>query len=173
MKLTRIFPILTAALLLILPACLDNNTAELRDYYAWRDLNLLYIDSIAADTEDGELLYTPITPVWDNSFTIYLRWHNEEENPSDIKPLSTSTCHVKYLLTSVLGDTLDSSSSFKCVPNQMVTGFMAALTNMKVNDTVTAVIPYSAGYGVYGSGSIPPFTTLVFGIRLDSISKLM
>lgn len=173
MRLNRLFPILTAAALTILPACLDNETAKLSDYYAWRDLNLRYIDSISMVTEDGLLQYTPITPVWDKSFTIYMKWHNEEENPSAITPLSTSTCHVKYTLTSIAGDTLDSSASFKCVPNNMVTGFMAALTNMRVNDTVTAVLPYSAGYGVYGSNSILPFSTLVFGIRLDSISKLM
>lgn len=173
MRLSKLFPITTAALLLVLPACLDNNTSDISDYYYWRNLNIQYIDSISTATENGELLYTPITPVWDESFTVYLRWYNEERNPSFITPLSTSTCHVKYTLTSIAGDTLDSSSSFTCQPNDMITGFMAALTNMRVNDTVTAVIPYAAGYGVYGSGSIPPFSTLIFGIRLDSISKLM
>lgn len=173
MKLKRLFPILTAVFLLILPACLDNNSAELKDFYAWRDRNLNYIDSISMVTQNGQLVYTDITPVWDNSFTIYMTWHNEERNPSFVTPLSTSTCYVKYTLTNINGDTIDKSSSFKCVPNNMVTGFMAALTNMRVNDTVTAVLPYSAGYGTYGSGSIPPFTTLIFGIRLDSISKLM
>ena len=124
-------------------------------------------------TVDGKLAYQKISPVWDKSFSILLRWHNEEKNPSEVTPLSTSTCHVKYTLTNIEGDTLDSSPSFRCIPNNMITGFMAALTTMRVNDTVTAVIPYTAGYGAYGSGKVLPYSTLVFGIRLDSISRLM
>ena len=172
MKLSRIFPILTVASLMILPSCLGDSIES--NYSAWRELNQKYIDSLEILTEDGELVYQKLTPVWDPSFSILMKWHNDkDENPSFVTPLSTSTCYVKYTLTSILGDTLDSSASFKCVPNAMVTGFMTALTNMRVNDTVTAVIPYTAGYGVYGQGSIPPYTTLVFGIRLDSIARLM
>ena len=173
MKLSRIFPILTAILLVTLPSCLGGNDNE-SDYSAWRLLNQEYYDSIEIATVDGVLQYIPITPVWDNSFTVLLHWHNDpEENASAITPLSTSTCHVKYTLTNIQGDTLDSSASFTCVPNEMVTGFMAAVTNMRVNDTVTAVIPYTAGYGAYGYSSILPYSTLIFGIRLDSISKLL
>lgn len=173
MKIKRLFPLLTIASLLILPSCFGDSD-NVNDYSEWRALNQAYYDSIETATVDGVLQYVPITPVWDKSFTILMHWHNDpDENSSWITPLSTSTCHVKYTLTSVTGDTLDSSASFKCVPNNMVTGFMAALTNMRVNDTVTAVIPYTAGYGMYGYGSILPYTTLTFGIRLDSISKLM
>ena len=173
MKLSRIFPVLTAAALLILPSCFndDDNTV---DYSSWRTLNQEYIDSIETVMENGQYLYTKVSPSWDQSFSIFMRWHNDpDENPSFVTPLSTSTCHVKYTLTNIQGDTLDSSASFTCVPNNMVTGFMAAVTNMRVNDTVTAVIPYTAGYGAYGYGGVRPYSTLVFGIRLDSISKLM
>ena len=173
MKLTRLFPFLTVIALLILPACLDDNNHS-SDYSAWRELNQQYYDSIETATINGVLQYQKITPVWDKSFSVLMKWHNDpNENPSHITPLSTSKCIVKYTLTNIAGDTLDSSSSFACVPNAMITGFMAALTNMRVNDTVTAVIPYTAGYGVYGSGQVAPYSTLVFGIRLDSIAKLM
>lgn len=168
----RIFPILTIASLLVLPSCFNDD--ESYDYLAWRDLNLWYIDSISKVTTGGELQYNPITPVWDKSITVYLKWHNDkEETANNLSPLSTSTCLVKYTLRNIAGDTLDSSSKFTCVPNGTVTGFMTALTNMHVKDSVTAVIPYTAGYGVFGSGSILPFTTLIFDIKLDSISKLM
>lgn len=173
MRLNRLFPILTAFSLLVLPACLGDND-NINDYSQWRQKNLDYIDEVATQTQDGKLVFTPITPVWDNSFTVYMQWHNEgERNPSEVTPLSTSTCRVKYTLTNIDGDTLDSSASFTCVPRDMVTGFMAALTNMRVNDTVTAVIPYTAGYGAYGYNSVLPYSTLIFGIRLDSIVKLM
>lgn len=174
LKSRHIFPVLMALSLLVLPACFGDNDVSSNNYAEWRALNQTYYDSIQTVTVDGKLQYVPVTPVWDNSFTVYLHWHNNpDENPSEVTPLSTSTCHVKYTLTNIQGDTLDSSASFTCVPNNMVTGFMAALTNMRVNDTVTAVIPYTAGYGAYGYSGILPYSTLIFGIRLDSISKLM
>lgn len=173
MTLKRLFPIVTAVSLFILPSCLGGNDIY-SDYSEWRTLNQNYYDSIEIATIDGILQYIPITPVWDNSFTVLMHWHNDpEESMNAITPLSTSTCHVKYTLTNIKGDTLDSSAAFTCIPNNMVTGFMAALTNMRENDTVTAVIPYTAGYGVSGYSSILPYSTLIFGIRLDSISKLL
>lgn len=172
MKLKKLFPILTVASLLTLPSCFGDT--DQYDYLAWRNLNIKYIDSISMVTDNGQLQYTPITPVWDKSFTIYMKWHNDpNENPSELTPFSNSTCHLKYTLTNIEGDTLDSSASFTCVPNGTVTGFMTAITHMRVNDTVTAVIPYTAGYGVYGQGAILPYSTLIFNIRLDSISRLL
>lgn len=174
MKRSRFFPFLFIMLLLVLPSCFNDDDGGSKTYNEWRALNERYYDSISTVMENGQLAYVPITPVWDKSFTVLLKWHNDpNENPSYVTPLSTSTCIVKYTLTNIAGDTLDSSASYTCVPNNMVTGFMAALTNMRVNDTVTAVVPYTAGYGTYGYSSILPYSTLVFGIRLDSISKLM
>lgn len=174
MKFSRLFPIFAIACLIILPACFHDNDDK-TDYTQWKLQNDAYLEEIATMTEDGKLVYTPVSPVWDNSFTVYMRWHNKpgEENPSDIRPLSTSTCIVKYTLKNIAGETLDSSANFVCVPNQLVTGFNTALTNMKVNDTVTAVVPYTAGYGMGGYGSVLPYSTLIFGIRLVSINKLM
>lgn len=40
---------------------------------------------------------------------------------------------------------------------------------MRVGDSAQVVIPYLEGYGVSGSGSILPFTTLVFNIKLVDI----
>ena len=172
MKTIRLFPLLIALTLLVLPACLNNNDNS-SDFSEWRQLNEDYITRISTLSEDGSLVYTPVTPAWDKSFTVYMKWHNEERNPSEVTPLSTSSCLVKYTLTNIDGDTLDSSQRFSCTPNNMVTGFMTALTHMRVNDTVTAVIPYTAGYGVYGYSDILPYSTLIFGIRLDSITRLM
>lgn len=172
MILKRLFPIFTAVAILVLPSCLGKED-KINDYSEWRELNTNYFDSLANAMVDGHLVYQEIKPDWDKSFSILMRWHNEDRNPSFVTPLSTSTCIVNYTLTNISGDTLDSSAGYSCVPNKMITGFMAALTNMRVNDTVTAVIPYTAGYGVYGSGAVYPYSTLIFGIRLDSISRLM
>lgn len=163
---------LIVPVLLVMTACFNDND-DSRDYSEWRNLNTAYFDSLSILMEDGQFVYEQYTPAWDNSFKVLLKWHNDRtENSSFVTPLSNSTCYVKYTLTNISGDTLDSSASFKCVPNNMVTGFMAALMQMRVNDTITAVVPYSAGYGAYGYSTVLPYSTLTFGIRLDSISKL-
>ena len=61
-------------------------------------------------------------------------------------------------------------SIFRCKPNEMITGFWAATTNMEIGDSVTAVIPYTSGYGVTGSGAILPYSTLIFNIKLVDIA---
>lgn len=172
MRLTRIFP-LVVALCLLLPSCLGSSKET--DFTQWRELNTqAFIDSSQLIDENGKLAYTELTPGWDKSFSILMKWHNDRsKNTNLLTPLSNSTCHIKYTLTNINNDTLDYSSSYTCVPNNMVTGFMAALTNMNPGDTVTAILPYTAGYGIYGYGAVPPYSTLVFGIRLDSISSLM
>lgn len=171
MKISRFFPLACMLSLILLPACF-NDSKDDSDYSEWRELNQQYFNKMAVLEDNGSLVYDEFTPGWDNSFSILMRWHNERNGDNLITPLSNSTCHVKYTLTNIDGDTLDSSASFVCVPNKMVTGFMAALMNMTINDTVTAILPFTAGYGSAGYSGIPPYSTLIFGIRLDSISKL-
>lgn len=174
MKFKRFFPVLMAIALLVLPSCFKDDDEDKGDYLSWGELNTrAFYDSLALTDDYGNKVYEEFTPVWDRSFSILLRWHNEgERNESFLTPLSNSTCYVKYTLRNIEGDTLDTSASLKCVPNNLVTGFMAALSQMRVNDTVTAVVPSAAGYGGFGYGAVLPNSTLVFGIRLDSISPL-
>lgn len=173
MKFSNIFAILTAATLVLLPSCLSTEEEVTNDYAAWRLLNERYVDSIENVTKDGSLVYEKIVPEWDKSIFVLVDWINDRtENSNLLTPLSNSTVTVKYTLTNIQGDTLDQNSSYVLQPNNMVTGFWTAVTNMHVHDTVNVVIPYNAGYGLYGNGNILPFTTLNFGIRLDSINKL-
>ena len=163
----KILPLTLVSLLF--SSCLGNNN-EANNYSEWRAENDAFIANAEIETENGLLVYEKVSPSWDNTVFALMRWHNEREaNSNGLVPLSNSTIDVKYTLTTIAGDTVDSSSSFRCKPNQMITGFWTAVTNMHETDTVTAIIPYSSGYGAYGSGAVPPYSTLIFGIRLDSI----
>ena len=51
----------------------------------------------------------------------------------------------------------------------MIEGWKIALVNMRVGDSVRVVIPYKLGYGASGSGAIPPYSTLVFDMKLVDI----
>lgn len=173
MKFSRFLPLVIISTLFVLPSCFED-TKELSDYYEWRDLNIEYINNLEAQTEGGLPVYEKIIPDWDNSVYVLVKWHNDrKEDTNLLTPLSNSTIRVKYTLTNIDGDTIDSSSSYVCQPNNLVTGFWTAVTNMHEKDTVTAVMPYIAGYGYTGSGRILPYSTLIFGIRLDSIVNLV
>ena len=173
MKFTKYFIFLFGCALLLLPSCLGNNDNISKDYTEWYTINQEYIDSCELVMENGSLAYERVVPNWDQSVFVLMRWYNDRsETVNLLTPLSNSTITVKYTLTNIAGDTLDSSSSFECQPNNMITGFWTAVTHMHEKDTITAVIPYDAGYGSYGSGSVLPYSTLIFGIRLDSINKL-
>lgn len=153
---------------LILSSCLGDNTKS-SDYSEWREKNTAYIEAAEIEMENGHLKYEKIVPPWDPSIYTLLQWHNQRDESAGIPPISNSTVDIKYLLTNISGDTLDSSSSFRCRPSSLVTGFQIALTNMLPGDSVTAIIPYTAGYGEYNYGSVLPYSTLIFGIKLDSI----
>ena len=50
-----------------------------------------------------------------------------------------------------------------------ISGWTWALMEMTVGDKAEVVIPWQLGYGSNGSGSIPPYSTLIFTMTLNSI----
>lgn len=170
-----------AAVLLLLPSCLgDDNTTDLNEYEEWRVENLDYLTKAAAETTDGKLKYEKIVPDWCTGNYILMQWHNDRSlTANNLRPLSNSWVDVKYQVTDINGNVMDSSYSnktpadsiFRMQPNGTVLGFWTAVTNMHVGDSVTAILPYDTGYGAYGSGSIQPYSTLIFGIKLVDIVR--
>lgn len=176
MRLKNFGFLILPALLFVMSSCLGGDDTE--DYSEWMKQNLSYLEEKEAETESGKAKYEKIIPSWDKASYILLKWHNNRsETEKNLTPLFNSTCDVKYLLTNIKGDTIDSSyaikqygdSIFRCKPNEMVTGFAIALSNMHVGDSVTAILPYYTGYGAFGSRSVLPFSTLIFQIKLKSI----
>ena len=178
MKLKRFGFLILPFTLLTLSSCLGDDDDSDFDLDSWRAENATYITEAEAATENGVKKYEKIVPKWDPATFVLMQWHHRGNPVNKLKPLDNSTLDVKYLLTNVRGDTLDSSyaltangdSIFRCKPNEMITGFWAATTNMEIGDSVTAVIPYTSGYGVTGSGAILPYSTLIFNIKLVNIA---
>ena len=69
-----------------------------------------------------------------------------------------------YLQTASYGDSL-----FRTQPSSVIQGWTIALLDMRVGDSARVVIPYNLGYGSSGSGVIPPYSTLVFDMKLVDI----
>ena len=162
-----------------LTSCLGGDDKSY-DYAEWISENENYFirmqDTIGAD---GNKVFEKITPVWAPSVSILAQWHNDRSlTAGNLVPMDNSTVDIIYEGKYYNGVTFDSSFSqttygdsiYRCKPTDMISGFWAMLTNMHVGDSVTCVIPSSAGYGA-SSSSLMPYSTLVFNIKLKSIYK--
>lgn len=174
MKLKKYGFLILPLTLAALASCINDNDNE-TDYSQWRSENNAFITAAEAEMLNGGKRYEKVVPKWDPATFVLMQWHKRGDTSDDLKPLDNSTLKVKYLLTDIKGDTLDSSYSltdslFTCKPCNMITGFWTATTSMHQGDSVTAIIPYTSGYGVTGSGSVLPYSTLIFQIKLVEIS---
>lgn len=175
-------PILTlmaaASLAPLLTSCLSDDDTP--SYTDWRERNEKYVTEAQSKLDDsGNPVYTRIANEWAPSAWVLMDWHNDRSLTSgNLQPRDNSTVNVKYAVKDIDGNLLDSSYSmstaagdsiYQCKPSQNIVGFWRALTAMHVGDSVTVVIPWVAAYGVMGSGSIKPYSTLLFDIKLVDI----
>lgn len=171
MNFKKLAPLALPVVLLFSSSCLKDDPKE--TYGEWRSQNEEYISNAE---KSGR--YTKITPKWDNTSYVLIDWIRRGNSPNKIKPLDNSTVDVVYLLTNIKGDTIDSSfklstdSIYRVQPSQTCTGFRVALTSMNIGDSIEAVMPYFAGYGESGYGSVLPYSTLIFQIKLVGIPAL-
>jgi FKBP-type peptidyl-prolyl cis-trans isomerase FklB len=56
-------------------------------------------------------------------------------------------------------------------PGQVIKGWQEALTMMPVGSTWQLFIPYELAYGDRDTGTIKPFSALIFDVQLVSIVK--
>ncbi|MDE5572229.1 MAG: FKBP-type peptidyl-prolyl cis-trans isomerase [Muribaculaceae bacterium] len=154
-------------------ACDDDNDND--TYKEWREENVDYINKEASRLVDGKNYYKRIVPGWNSALYVLIHYfNNTEETAGNLVPLETSTVAVKYKGMLYDGTPFDSSyvntdSLFITKVTGVISGWQIALQEMHVGDSVDVIIPYQAAYGVSGSGSIPPYSTLKFGIKLVDI----
>lgn len=171
-----ILSILLTTLLIFATSCIKDNTI---DYTEWEQKNTAFVAAAEAERDDdGSLKFTRIVPDWaPNAFTL-VKWENDRSlTEKNLRPLSNSVVKVKYDLEDIEGrritdsysSTTHGDSIYQCRPNQNIIGFWSCVTNMHVGDSVTCVIPYVSGYGSTANGSIKPYSTLVYHIKLVSI----
>ena len=101
-------------------------------------------------------------------------FNDRAKTEGNLSPLKSSKVAVKYkgmLYTGIGFDSTtigpDSVRIFGL--SSLIAGWKVALQDMRVGDTCEIVIPYTMGYGVAGSRSISPYSTLKFGMKLVDI----
>ena len=155
----------------------DDNTWD--TYTEWRDLNNSWLAEQQGKTDaSGEKFYTTLVAPWNPKGYVLIHYYNDRaETEGNLSPLYNSTVNVRYRGSFYNAVGFDSSdlqtehgkgiAQFQL--NQVIEGWSLAISDMRVGDTAEILIPYAMGYGLSGSGAIPPFTNLQFNVRLVDI----
>lgn len=86
-----------------------------------------------------------------------------------VVPTPSTNCEVCYKMELPDGTKVDENACATFQASRLIPGARLALTKMRVGDEWEVYIPYEQGYGVQGSGKIPPYSALVFTIKLIAI----
>lgn len=176
-----LFTLLAMPLLAIsFTSCGDDDTKTTWEKYTeWRNENIQYLADKGRIEIDGKAYYQRVVPDWENGIYVLIHYFNDRNlTAGNLVPLSTSIVDVKYKGMLINDIPFDSSynnkaeygdSIFRTSLSNVINGWKIALQNMHVGDSCEVLIPYEAGYGISGSGSILPFSTLKFGIKLVDI----
>lgn len=180
------FPIILT--LCVVMACVvscgtdDDDSDTWGDYKEWREDNEAWLEEQAALTNpDGTPYYERITPSWNPSAYVLMHWFNDRSlTAENLKPYSTSTVDVKYYgrlyddvaFDSSYAQTAYGDSIYRTQLTQVITGWMIAVTQMHVGDSVDVLIPYQQGYNSSSTSVIKPYSALRFGIKLVDIPYL-
>lgn len=168
---------ITAMMVPAIASCVSETDWDL--YQTWRnDNNEWYLAQREKKNPDGTPYYTVLSPAWYPESGVLIHYFNDRKlTEGNLSPLLTSTVDVKYIGRLYDGTPFDSSylqtangdSIFRTLPSSVIQGWTIALLNMRVGDSARIVVPYSLGYGATSSGSILPYSTLIFDMKLVDI----
>ena len=169
-------------------ACKDDDdddttyTYDLSDFQQWRAQNDAWVAEMQQRRNaDGTPYYTTVIPAWNPGIFVLMHYFNDRsDTEGNLTPLSTSTVDVRYVGYDCEGAGFDSSTNvnrygklgiarFGC--NQVISGWTAAMEQMRVGDTVEIIVPYNAAYGTQYTAAVRPYSSLRFNIRLDDIYR--
>lgn len=169
--------LLSAVGIAAVSSCTDDASTNWELYSEWRESNTsFYEEQKYLINPTGGNFYTTLVPSWNSGAEILIRYLNDRTlTEGNLTPMSNSTVNVKYIGKYYNGTGFDSSylatdSVVQLSLSKVIEGWRIALQYMRVGDSVEIVVPYLWGYGSQGSGSIPPYSTLVFGIKLTDIA---
>lgn len=150
-----------------------------KQYAGWREQNEKFFerqrDSLDAD---GNFFYQSVRPSWNPAAEVLIHYFTDrDETAANLQPMLTSTVDIIYYARQSNGEPADSSylqteygrAVARFEIRKTIKGVAIALMEMHAGDSVQVVVPYTLAYGASTSTSFPPFTTLVFNMRLVDI----
>lgn len=130
--------------------------------------------------ELNELLIRIVNEGYDIDTTDLGVYYVVYEEGTGVYPKAGDTLTVEYVAAFTDGVVFDASANhfangkwvFIYKEESVIQGFDNALSVMKKGGEIDAIIPSTLGYGITGSGVVPPYTTLIFNIKLDNIQPV-
>lgn len=145
------------ALIVAVPFLFFTACEKTDKYIDWKEMNTAWYEQHKNDegfkvTESG-LSYKRISP---------------EANPSEGRPNKGDVVTVDYKLSYIDGTEVQAKDNipFYLASKDMIKGFSEALLKMTVGETFKFYMPHTIGYGAQKGGLIPPYSTLIYEIRL-------
>ncbi len=158
-------------------SCIKDDDSE--DYTVWRAENEAFFNRMkdSIDPATGKHVYDSIPSLAYPQY--YVLYREITPGPADntLKPLYTSTVSVDYSghLYNTTTDFDEGNMVFVVGRGtsqySIIAGWTWAVMQMTVGDNWEVIIPWQLAYGANGSGSIPPYSTLVFDMTLKQIVK--
>jgi FKBP-type peptidyl-prolyl cis-trans isomerase FklB len=172
----KIFYFISAVLAVIaVNSCgMDDDESNWEKYADWRTENLAWLETQKSlKNADGTYFYTKVQPGYEGSSYVLMHYFEDpSQNKDNLQPLYTSSATVNYTVRLYDGTLVDSAANFTNALNDgLIEGWAIAVQQMHVGDTAQIVMPYEVAYGSNGSGSIYPYSTLLFNIRLVDIAN--
>lgn len=168
--------LLLSGLALMVAGCFHDPDSPADTYREWKDRNEQYVSEAELRTDDnGNPYFEKIVPSWAPNTFVLVHWHNDRAlTENNLSPMDNSTTQIKYQLLDIDGKELSNSYSaadsvYTSKPSSNIIGMWTALTHMNVGDSVTMVIPSSAGYGELNYSGITPYSTLIYNVKFKAI----
>ena len=159
-------------------SCIDENEEYTKMLDKWKIENENYFTNMKDSTSFK--IYN--IPLEHGGGKYYYKIINKGDTTS-VSPILTDLVTVNYRGMFIDGGVFDytyngtnpvnnpTAKPVEFTVNNLITGWSVNLTQMKSGEVRTIVLPYNLAYGVYGVGSILPYSTLRFDIQLVSIKK--
>lgn len=165
-----------------LPACNDDIETDLAHYSDWKEQNEAWLKEMQAKKNpDGTPYYQTVVPAWNPGAFVLMHYFNDRsETAENLQPLYTSTVDVRYIGYDCENEPFDSSTIDntygklgirRFTVNSVIQGWSIALMDMHVGDTAEIIVPYEIAYGSSYYGTILPYSTLRFNVRLADIYR--
>lgn len=153
--------VIISSIMLVNTSCITEEDDERTEQQELQELNEL-ISSLISEGFDIDT----------TAMGVYYITHVEGEGPL-VQPYDTIDIAYEGYLTD--GFLFDSTDSWEFIYKQqsLIPGFDDGLALMNKNCEIELIIPSSLAYGAYGSPpSIPPFSTLIFGVKMNDIKPV-
>ena len=179
---------------LVITSCEETDGA-VDPYFNWVERNQLYIDSISkvarANPDEWKVIHTykfvPPMNELNPDVNDYVYCRVIKNGTGTLKPVYTDKVSTHYrgqLIPLYNGAKVVFDQSFQGELNTdvaapvefevggVIEGWTTALQYMVEGDHWEVHIPYQLGYGAYGNGDIPGYSTLVFEVQLAEITTI-